>query len=190
MTVFYLVLLVLSFMALTAEAITRSAHGVKNFGLDKRWLNFHGATIPIEDFFPHNVTETLITLLSLSVTGLILLAMGMPGIASVFCGIIFALLVNYGIKHLALPIAQRAKGTALPKDKPDADDKAICTQRIAGDDYGEIEFSYKGKSYRFPAMSANGTDIEAGEDVTVVHKEDGMVWVERIAEELAEVEDG
>ena len=189
MIVFYLVLLVLSVAALTSETITRSAHGVKNFGLDKRWLDFHGSTIPIEDFFPHNVTETLIDLLSLAATGLILMAMGMPGIASAFCGIIFAMLVNYGIKHIALPIAQKVKGTALPKDKPDINDPALCTQRIAGDDYGEIEFVYKGKAYRFPAMSANETDIEEGEEVTVVHKEDGMVWVEKVEEELEEVED-
>lgn len=189
MTVFYIILLVLSFTALTAEAITRSAHGVKNFGLDRRWLDFHGSTIPIEDFLPHNVTETLITVLSLSVFGLIQIAMGMPGIASAFCGIMFALLVNFGIKHLAIPSVQKIKGDALPQNKPDADDTAICTQRIAGDDYGEIEFAYKGKSYRFPAMSANETDIEEGEEVTVVHKEEGMCWVERIAEELEEVED-
>ena len=189
MTVFYIILLVLSFTALTAEAITRSAHGVENFGIDKRWLDFHGSTIPIEDFFPHNVTETLITMLSLSVFGLIQMALGMPGIASVFCAVMFALLVNFGIKRLAIPAAQKIKGTALPKDKPDVDDTAICTQMIAGDDYGEIEFSYKGKSYRFPAMSANETDIEEGEEVTVVHKEDGMVWVEKIQEELEEVED-
>lgn len=189
MTVLFLALLVLSIAALTAEAITRSAHDVKNFGWDKRWLDFHGSTIPIEDFFPHDVTETLITLLSLSVSGLILLVMGMPGIATFFCGIIFALLVNYGIKHLALPLIRKIKGTALPDNKPDVDDTAVCTQRIAGDDYGEIEFVYKEKAYRFPAMSANETDIEEGENVTVVHKEDGMCWVERIAEELTEVED-
>ena len=189
MTVFYIILLVLSFVALTAELITRSAHGVKNFGWDKRWLDFHGSTIPIEDFFPHDITETLIMLLSLSVFGLIQLALGMPGTASVFCGVIFAMLVNFGIKHLALPIIQKAKGIALPKDKPDVDDKAICTQRIAGDDYGEIAYTYKGNTYRFPAMSANETDIEEGEEVTVVHKEDGMVWVEKPQEELEEVED-
>ena len=183
-------LLVLSFTAITAELITRSAHGVENFGLDKRWLDFHGSTIPIEDFFPHNVTETMIALMSLSVFGLIQIAVGMPGIASIFCGVIFSMLVNYGIKHLALPLIQKAKGIALPKDKPDVDDKAICTQRIAGDDYGEIEFVYKGKGYRFPAMSANETDIEEGEEVTVVHMEEGMVWVEKPEEELEEVEDG
>ena len=189
MTVFYIILLVLSFMALTAELITRSAHSVKNFGLDRRWLDFHGSTIPIEDFFPHDVTETLITLLSLSVFGLIQIALGMPGIASVFCGAIFAMLVNFGIKHAAIPMARKIKGTALPPNKPDADDAALCTQRIAGDDYGEIAFTYKGREYRFPAMSANETDIGEGEQVTVVHREQGMCWVEKIAEELAEVED-
>lgn len=189
MSVVYLILLVLSAVALTAEVITRSVHGVKNYGWDRRWLDFHGSTIPAEDFLPHDVTETLITMLSLSVFGFIQLALGMPDIASVFCGSIFAMLVNFGIKHLALPLAKKIKGDALPKDKPDADDKALCTQRIAGDDYGEIEFLYKGTKYRFPAMSANETDIEVGEEVTVVHKEDGMCWVEKVQEELAEVED-
>ena len=188
MIIFYIILLVLSFMALTAELITRSANDVKNFGLDKRWLDFHGSTIPIEDFFPHDLTETLIDLLSFAVLGLILLAVEVPAVLTVFCGVIFAMLINYGIKHIALPIAQKVKGTALPKDKPDVDDKALCTQRIAGDDYGEIEFVYKGKAYRFPAMSANETDIEEGEEVTVVHKEEGMCWVERVEEELEEVE--
>ena len=36
---------------------------------------------------------------------------------------------------------------------------------------------------------ANETDIEEGEEVTVVHKEEGMVWVEKTQEELAEVEE-
>lgn len=189
MSVVYIILLVLSAVALTAEAITRSAHGVKNFGLDRRWLDFHGSTIPIEDFFPHDVTETLIVLLSLSVSGLILMAMGMPGAVSAFCGVMFAMLVTFGIKQLALPAFRKIKGDALPKSKPDADDKATCIQRIAGDDYGEIEFAYKGKSYRFPAMSANETDIEEGEEVTVVHNEDGIVWVEKVEEELEEVEE-
>ena len=190
MTVFYIILLVLSFMALTSELITRSAHNVKNFGWDRRWFNFRGSTIPIEDFFPHDVTETLTALLSLSVSGLIMIAVKMPDVLTVFCGVAFAMLVTFGIKHLALPLSQKIKGNSLPKDKPDVDDRAVCTQRIAGDDYGEIEFTYKGTGYRFPAMSANETDIEEGEEVTVVHKEDGMVWVERIEEELAEVEDG
>ena len=190
MSVVYIRLLVLSFMALTAEVITRSAHGVKNFGLDKRWLDFHGSTIPAEDFLPHDVTETLISLLSLSVFGLIQLAMGMPGLVSVFCGIVFSLLVNFGLKHISIPAVKKIRGASLPKDKPDVDDKAVCTQRIIGDDYGEIEFTYKGTAYRFLAMSANETDIGEGEEVTVVHKEDGMVWVERVAEELEEVEDG
>ena len=39
------------------------------------------------------------------------------------------------------------------------------------------------------AMSANETDIGVGEDVTVVHKAEGICWVERVDEELGETEE-
>ncbi len=38
------------------------------------------------------------------------------------------------------------------------------------------------------AMSANETDIEAGKEVTVVHKEKGICWVEKVEEELEETD--
>ena len=113
----------------------------------------------------------------------------MPGTAPVFCGVAFAMLVNYGINHLAISVVQKIKGNALPKGKPDIDDTALCTQKIVGNDYGEIEFIYKGKGYRLPAMPANETDIEDGEKVRAVHRKDDMVWVEKVAEEVEEVED-
>ncbi len=39
------------------------------------------------------------------------------------------------------------------------------------------------------AMSANETDIDEGETVTVVHKEKGICWVEKVDEELSETEE-
>lgn len=189
MAVFFLVLLVVSFVALAAELIMRSAYKIENFGVDRHWLNFHGKTIPFEDFFPHNVSELLIFILSFSAFGLILSALAMPGIGSVFCGLIFGGLAMYAKKHFFYNIYIGVKGERLPKNKPDVDDRAVCAEEIVGGGYGSIEFIYKGRRYVLPAMSANETDIEAGEEVTVVHREQGICWVERISEELSEVED-
>ncbi|MCM1054451.1 MAG: hypothetical protein NC394_02915 [Bacteroides sp.] len=189
MIVFFLVPLVVSFVALAAEMIMRSAYKIKNFGVEKYWLDFHGKTVPFEDFLPHSVSELLIYILSFSAFGLILSAMSMPAVGSVFCGLIFGALVMYSVKHLFLNIYMRAKRELLPKNKPDADDRAVCLDEIVDGGYGSIEFIYKGRKYTLPAMSANETDIASGEEVTVVHREQGICWVEKINEELEEVED-
>lgn len=60
MTVFYVILLVLSFALTAAEIVLESVLKIKNLGLEKRFFNFHGNTIPIEDFFPHSVFDCLI----------------------------------------------------------------------------------------------------------------------------------
>ena len=186
MIVIFLVLTVLSFMALAAETILRSVYKIKHFGVDKYFFDFHGDTIPTEDFLPHTITDILLFVLSFSVLGLILSAIEMPFLATLFCGAVFSPIVMYVKKHLFYNIFLRARGEVLPKNRPDTDDRAVCTEAITDGGYGKIEFIYKGRGYELAAMSANETDIEVGEEVTVVHKEGELCWVERIDEELNE----
>ena len=169
--------------------ILRSVYKIKNFGADRYFFDFHGKTVPTEDFVPHTISDTLVFILVFSVLGLILSAVKMPFLGSVFCSIVFSPIVMYVKKHLFYNIFLRAKGEKLPKSRPDADDKAVCTEAIVNGGYGKIEFMYMGRSYVLTAMSANETDIEAGEEVTVVHKEKEICWVEKIEEELEETED-
>ena len=82
----------------------------------------------------------------------------------------------------------KARGEKLPKNRPDVDDKAVCAEAITNGGYGKVEFFYKGRGYMLTAMSANETDIEAGKEVTVVHKENGICWVEKVEEELEETD--
>lgn len=184
MTVFCIILLVFSAVALTAEIILRSVLKIKNFGVDKRFFDIHGATVPIEDFLPHTVLDFLIFAFSFSVMGLILTALTMPWFLTVFCGVVFGFLVLFGRIHLFCSCLISIKGEKLPKNRPDADDKAVCSKRIDGDGYGEILYEYKGRKYAFNAVSANETDIEEGERVIVVHKEEGFCFVEREDEEI------
>lgn len=184
MSVFCIILLVLSATALTAEIILRSVLKIDNFGLDKRFFDIHGSTIPIQDFLPHDVFDALIFAFSFSVLGLILTALTMPWMLTMFCGLIFGCLVLYGKIHLFEGAVMLIKKEKLPKDRPNTDDKAICTKHIDGDGYGEIEFLYKGRRYALNAVSANETDIDEGERVIVVHKEEGVCFVEREDEEI------
>lgn len=189
MVIFFLILTVLSFVSLGIEAILRSVYKMKNFGAEKYFLDFHGKTIPIEDFFPHTVSEALIFSLSFSALGLVLSAISMPAAGSVFCGLVFGMLVMYFKKHMFYDIFLRAKKEKLPKGRPDKDDRAVCTEGIYDGGYGKIRFVYRDRPYILTAMSANETDIDEGEEVTVVHKEAGICWVERIDEELSEAEE-
>lgn len=184
MTVLCIILLVVSAVSLTTEIILRYVLGIRNFGLEKRFFNFRGNTIPIEDFLPHDVFEILIFVFSFSVSGLVLTAMTMPWILTIFCGLIFSCLVLFGKIHWFGNMVIFIKREKLPKDRPNVDDKAVCSKWIEGDGYGEIIFEYKGRKYAVNAVSANGTDIDEGERVTVVHKEEGFCFVEREDEEI------
>lgn len=189
MTVFFLVLLVVSFVALAAETILRSAYKIRDFGIEKRFFDFEASTVPVQDFLPHNFTDILVYILAFSFCGLILSALTMPAIGSVFCSFCFGCIALYTKKHLLKKIWLEIKKERLPKDRPDAGDSAVCKNEILGDGYGSISFEYMGREYVIPAISANETDIEEGEMVTVVHKEQGICWVEKESEELREVEE-
>ncbi|MCI8602593.1 MAG: hypothetical protein HFE79_00365 [Ruminiclostridium sp.] len=186
--IFFLVPAVISFVALAAEMILRSAYKIKNFGAERYFFDFHGKTVPFEDFVPHTVSDILIFVLAFSALGLILSAVSMPVAGSVFCGIVFAFIVMYLKKHFFFNLFLKARGEKLPKNRPDVDDKAVCAEAITNGGYGKIEFFYKGRGYMLTAMSANETDIEAGKEVTVVHKEKGICWVEKVEEELEETD--
>lgn len=184
MNVFFTILLVLSAVALTAEIIMRSVLKTENFGIEKRWLCFHGKTIPAEDFLPHDIFESLVFVFSFSLFGLILDILTMPIAGTLFCSLCFGALVLFGRKHLITNFIIAFKGEKLPSDRPDIGDRGICRESIYGDNYGRITFEYKGREYSINALSANETDIEMNEEVIVVHKEEGVCWVERIDEEI------
>ncbi len=184
MAVFFIILTVLSSVALTAEIIMRSVLKISDFGFEKKWLDFHGKTIPAEDFLPHSISETIVFVFAFSLSGLILEIISMPLVGTLFCSLCFGMLVLFGKKHIALKFYISIKGEKLPKNYPDIGDKGICREKIYGDGYGVITFEYKGREYSINAVSANETDIEANEEVIVVHKEEGVCWVEKTDEEL------
>lgn len=186
LSVICLILLIVSALSAAAVLIMESVYKIKNFGLEKTWFNFKGKTIPIEDFLPHDLLDTVALVFFFSVSGLILTAVDMPAPLTVFCGVVFALLGLFAVKRLFLYLRKRLKGNILPKDRPNAGDYAVCKERIGGGSYGVITFKYRGEDYDFPAFSVNETDIEQGERVAVVDKEQGACWVERVDEELSE----
>lgn len=157
MNVFFTILLVLSAVALTAEIIMRSVLKTENFGIEKRWLCFHGKTIPAEDFLPHDIFESLVFVFSFSLFGLILDILTMPIAGTLFCSLCFGALVLFGRKHLITNFIIAFKGEKLPSDRPDIGDRGICRESIYGDNYGRITFEYEGREYSINALSLTET---------------------------------
>ena len=182
MIVFYIVLIVLTATALGAEVLLRHVWHIRRFGLEKDFFEFHGKTIPIEDFIPNNLSLLLIYGFSSGVAGLIFLLMGMFWALSLFFGLLAGLWVNFFLVHFFYPLRERLRKNSLPEDYLKSGMDAVCASAINGDDYGEISVEYKEKAYRFPALSANGTDIAKGEPVVLVHNEQQVWWVEKGSE--------
>lgn len=177
MNILYLVLIVFSSVAITVDLILRFTLKIKRFGLEAEFLCFKGKTIPVEDFIPHTLTMLEIFVFSFSVSGQLYFSVILTGhIASVVLALCTALSVNFIIAHFVIPTYNRARKNVVIALKPD--DKAICTERISGDGYGAIAVEKNGKTFTFPAVSANDTDIEEGTEVTVIVVEDGVYVVQ------------
>lgn len=176
MSVFYLILILLSGVTLTTDLILRHTVNIKRFGLEKDFWQFKGNTVPIEDFVPHTLTMLLLFIFCFSISGAIYLAIGVFDVVSAIFGLCTAFLINFFAAHFVIPRYNKAKGKIVTELK--TDDRAVCIERISGDGYGKIAIIKNGKSFEFSALSANETDIEAGAEVVVVDQNDGVYWVE------------
>ena len=181
MNVVYIAIIVLSATSLGAEILLRNLWGIKGFGVEKRFFDFHGKTIPIEDFVPHTVTHLLIFVFAFGVSGIIYLLL-MHWALSIFLGLLTGFWVTFILSHWIFPMRERVRKNTLPKDYLQSGMDALCSSAIDGDGYGEIVVEYNNRNYRFPALSANGTDINRGDKVVLVHNEQGVWWVEKDSE--------
>ena len=182
MTAAYIIIIVLFAVAAGADILLRHVWGIKRFGFEKSFFEFHGKTIPIEDFLPNNLSLILIYGLATGVFGAVYYGLGMYWALSLFFGLLSGLWVNFVLVHWIYPQRERLRKNTMPENYLQSGMDAVCASAIEGDSYGEIVVWYKNKNYRFPALSANGTDISKGEKVILVHNEQEVWWVEKDSE--------
>ena len=96
----------------------------------------------------------------------------------------FGCAVNFTVMHFIKPFFESISGDILDDDTDISGYEAVCTQSIAGDDYGRVELTYAGRKYEFDAISENETDIGVGDAVYVLYREDGVCVVEKQSEVL------
>ncbi len=179
---FYVVVTVVCVTAFAADMILRYMEKIRSFGMEERLHNIKGRTIPIEDLIPHNITMLTIFGTAFGAFGIVSKLFGIHGFVSFPASIAFGCIVNFTVMHFIKPFFVGISGDEL-NDRTDIGGMpAVCIERIGGDDYGRIELVYNGRKYDFDAVSANDTDIEKGEAVYVLYREDSLCFVEKQSE--------
>lgn len=185
MSVFYLIITVVSATALAVDIFLRFVEKVGNFGIDKRFFMFTSKTIPMQDFFPHSVSFFIADGLVFGASGLFFEILGI-GYFSILCAFMCACGLNFCVYHLFFPMTDKLNGQTVPKGENIIGKKAVCTEFISGDGYGKVRFTYKSKRTEKNAVSFNDTDIAAG-DIVYIMAEENDAWFVVKEDELTEV---
>ena len=181
---FYIIVTVVCVTAFTADMILRYMEKIRSFGMETRLHNIKGKTIPIEDLIPHNITMVTVFGSAFGAFGIVMKLLSVHPFVSFPLAVFFGCMVNFTVMHFIKPIIRYADGDDLSSRTDLGGTEAVCIERIGGDDYGKIALVYKGRHYEFEAISEYETDIEKGEKVYVLYREEQFCVVEKQSELL------
>ncbi len=177
---FYVAVAIVSTVAFTIDLLLRVTEKIRSFGMEERIHNIKGRIIPIEDFIPHNLTLVSVFFMSLGTAGILLKLIPLNGLVCFPVCVMCGMFANFAVVR----ILRKIRTKPLPKDADLSGTEAVCTQTIQGDGYGEVMFSFEGRSYTFPALSENETDIIKGETAVIILINEGVCIVEKQSEML------
>lgn len=183
---FYIVITVISAVALTADMILRYMEKIRSFGIEEPLHNIKGKIIPVEEFIPNSITMLSVSALSMGIVGIILKLIGLDALVTFPCAVLSGSMTNFLIVHFINPYIGRLTRNSLTKDEDISGETAVCLEKIEKDGYGRIKLSYKNKDYFFDAVSANETEIQKNEKVYILYKEDNVCFVEKDTEIISD----
>lgn len=178
--IFYIAVTIVSTVAFTIDLLLRVTEKIRSFGMEERIHNIKGKIIPIEDFIPYNLTLASVFLMAFGTAGILLKLISMNGLVCFPICVMCGMFANFTVVR----ILRKTRTKPLPETADLSGTEAVCTQTIQGDSYGEVEFSFEGKNYVFPALSENETDIIKGENAVIILINDGVCIVEKKSEVL------
>ncbi|MDR0223286.1 MAG: hypothetical protein LBI38_07140 [Oscillospiraceae bacterium] len=188
MIYFYLILLVVSAAAFTADMILRYMEKIKNFSLEKRFFKFKGADIPAEKFLPANLTVLLVSLTAASATGILYELAGMRWYLSLPCFVAGGLLVCFVIQYFGENALNAIRGDRLPKGEDAAGLDGYCTEEIEPGDWGKVSLFYREREYEVNAATAGGKTVSRKEKVVSLYESDGFYFVVKSSEIYRDVD--
>lgn len=179
MFVFYLICAIFGGLALAAALIILFVFEIK---IGKRCFNKKGKTIPVEEFLPHSVYSMLFWLTNFGLCGIFFEKLGIGWYLNIIFAMSYGFIVNFIIVHFIKPFIMDIVYGKLPNGDDISGMEGVCIDSISGDGYGKIEVSVGGNGHILNAISANATDIDEGEQVTIITQEEGVCFVQKSSE--------
>ncbi|MCL1881580.1 MAG: hypothetical protein FWF76_05325 [Oscillospiraceae bacterium] len=170
MTIFYLVILILSLAGIASEIIVRYVENIKYFGFSGKLFCLpqkFSDTIPLEKFLPENLTILFIALVSTAITGLAFTLLGAMWYISLPCAIIGGFTLCFIVQVHFRKVVALIKRTTLPRGENAGGISGIWSTSF-GDGVGKVRLSYKGLEYE---VNAGIYNIESGEEPLEISKE-------------------
>ena len=142
---FYIVITVISAVALTADMILRYMEKIRSFGIEEPLHNIKGKRIPVEEFIPNDITMLSVSALTMGIVGILLKLLNLSPFAAFPCPVLSGSLANFLIVYFIKPYIGRLTRKNLTKDEEMSGEKAECAEKIEKDGCDRIERSYKNK---------------------------------------------
>ncbi len=178
--IFYIAVTIVSTVTFTVDLILRYMEKIRSFGMEERIHNIKGKLIPVEDFIPYNLTLLALSLMAFGTAGILLKLLDLNGLVAFPVCVMCGMFTNFA----AVRLLRKIRTKPLPKNADLSGIEGVCSEKIEGDGYGAVTFTYEGRSYTFPAVSENETDIEKGETAVIILMNEGVCFVEKQSEVL------
>ena len=179
---FYIIISVFAAMLLITDITLRYMEKIKSFGMEKKLFTFKGDTIPIEKFFPENLTMVLAFSLTFGAAGMFLTFLGLDWYFVLPFAVMTGMILCFVVQEAFQRFIEKNTDKTLPTGDAAANLEGFVVEEIDGDDYGLIEFEYNDVTFRANALSANETPIPEYERVIILFEENGFYFVQSIKE--------
>lgn len=178
MNVFYIVLIAFSGAYLGAQLIAWIFFGKVFFPDSGELFTSKSDRDLWQTVFPKNMLRLIIFVFTGSVSGLVMLAMGLVGWMTMLFGAIAGILFNFLISMIFSPIYLKYHKSGVPDNNELEGLSGKVVEEIQPDSFGVVEIKHGKRVYLFRAVSANERLIEKGSAVTVIYAQDGCCFVE------------
>ncbi len=178
----YIFLIVIALVTGAADIILSYVSGIRRFGLYRSFRHYKERLIPVYNFIPNSLASLIVFVFVTGVSGFLFDLMGLIWFLSLPVSLAAAANVNFIIITIREKISLKINSCVLPGGEDAAELIGTCIEKIAGDGYGKVNFTYKNKNFVKNAVSVNETDIETGEVVLAVYEKDDLYFVEKYSE--------
>ncbi|MCL1867265.1 MAG: hypothetical protein FWF82_07645 [Oscillospiraceae bacterium] len=195
MIYFYFIIFVISASAFTADCILRYMEKIKGFDFGKKLFKISSENIPLDKFFPENLTMLILAVMVASAAGSGYTLGGLAWYLSLPASFGAGFLICFFVQYFGEGMIDIVMKNRLPKGESAAGLDGYCTESVKAGDWGKVRVLHTGKSgvtreYEVNAVMASSDASEesdspdkvlnVGDKVIVLYESDGFYYVVRV----------